>query len=147
MFELTPFGKSNSDIMKGDDYFNQFFRNFFGNSFPGFMNMAQSPFRVDIRETENAYLLEAELPGVDRDSVNVEFNNNYLTISARREDKTEKVTDNFVRRERHFGELKRSFYFDDIEEDKIEASFRDGMLRVALPKSIKGTKGKKIDIH
>jgi len=147
MFELTPFERGNNDLMKVGDSFNQLFRNFFGNNLSGFMDMAQSPFKVDIRETENAYLVEAELPGVDKDSVNVEFNNNYLTISAKREDKTENVTDNFVRRERHFGELKRSFYVDGIDEEKIEASFRDGMLRIALPKKVKGTKGRKININ
>lgn len=147
MFELTPFGRGNSNITRGDDYFNQLFRNFFGDNFAGLMDMNRSPFKVDIRETENSYLVEAELPGVKKEDVNIEFNNNYLTISAKREDKTENVTDNYVRRERHFGELKRSFYVDDIDENKIEASFNEGMVRVALPKQNKGTKGKRIDIH
>lgn len=147
MFELSPFRRGNNDMMHNDDYFNQFFKNFFGEGFTSLMDMTRSPFKVDVRETDNAYLVEAELPGVKKESINLDYNNKYLTISARREDKTENVTDNFVRRERHFGELKRSFYVDGIDEDKIEASFHEGMLRVVLPKQVKGNNGKRININ
>lgn len=147
MLEMTPFRKGNNDIARGDDYFNQFFRNFFGDNFAGFMEMNRSPFRVDIRESNDAYLIEAELPGVNKEDINVEYNNNYLTLSAKREDKATNVADNFVRRERYFGELKRSFYVDDIDENKIEASFKEGILRITLYKQSKGTQRKRIDIH
>jgi len=147
MLEMTPFRKGNNNIARGDDYFNQFFRNFFGDNFAGFMDMHQNPFRVDIRESNEAYFIEAELPGVKKEDINVEYNNNYLTLSAKREDKATNIEGNFVKRERHFGELKRSFYVDDIDENKIEASFKEGILRVVLYKQSKGTHGKRIDIH
>lgn len=147
MFELTPFRRSNNDIIKNDDYFNQFFKNFFQDGFTNLMDITKSPFRVDIKETDSSYLVEAELPGVKKEDINVEYNNNYLTISAKREEKIENTSDNYIKRERHFGELKRSFYVDGIDEDKVEASFSDGILKINLPKQIKGTQRKRIDIH
>lgn len=147
MFDIVPFGENSRDFAGIDNYFNRMARNFLDNDFMGIMDMNRSPFKVDIRETDNAYLVEAELPDVKKEGINVEYNNNYLTISAKRENKTENVTENFVRRERHFGELKRSFYVDGIDENKIEASYHEGMLRVVLPKSGNTKHGKKIDIH
>lgn len=147
MFDITPSGSDSGNMPRIDDYFNRFARNFFNNDFSGLMDMTRIPFKVDIRETNDAYLLEAELPDVKKDGIDVEYNNNYLTISAKREDKTDKVTDNFVRRERHFGQLKRSFYVDNVDEGKIEASYHEGMLRVVLPKLNDSKHGKRININ
>lgn len=147
MFDITPFGSDGNNMARIDDYFNRFAKNFFNNDFASLMDISRSPFKVDIRETDNAYLLEAELPDVKKEGINVEYNNNYLTISAKREDRTDKITDNFVRRERHFGQLKRSFYVDNVDENKIEASYHEGMLRVVLPKLENSKHGKKININ
>lgn len=133
MFEMTPFKSENNDIARVDNL-------------PGHMEMNQSPFTVDIRESDDAYLIEAELPGVKNEDINVGYNDNYLTLSAIREDKAASVSDNFVKRERHFGELKRSFYVDDIDENKIKTSFQEGILRVVLYKHSK-TQMRRIDTH
>lgn len=69
MFEMTPFRRENNGIARGDDYFNQFFRNFFGDNFDGLMEMNQSLFKVDIRESNDANLIEAELPGVKKENI------------------------------------------------------------------------------
>lgn len=95
--------------------------------------MNQNLFRVDIRETDNFYLVEAELRDIKNGDVSVEYSNNYMTISAEREYRKEDTTD-YIRQERYFGELRRSFYVDDIDESKVQASYHEGMLRVVLPK-------------
>jgi HSP20 family protein len=129
MFETTPFKRENNDIARGDNS-------------PGSMEMNQSPFIVDIRESGDSFLVEAELAGIRKEDINIEYNDNYLTLSAKREDKATNVSDNFVKHERHFGELERSFYVDDIDENKIETSFEEGILRVVLYKKPKqGRKG------
>lgn len=133
MSETTPFKRENSDMAGGDN-------------FAARMEMDQNPFIADVRESDDAYLIEAELPGIRKEDIDVDYKDNYLTLSARREDKAANVSDNFVKRERHFGDLKRSFYVDDIDESRIETSFQDGILRVVLYKhSI--TRMKRMDPH
>lgn len=150
MFDLVPFRRNNNSLSRKGDYFDEFMNNFFGDDFlapVNFMGMSNG-FRVDLRENENSYTVEADLPGVNKDSINVEYKNNYLTVSTKREDNYEDKKDNYLRRERRYGEFKRCFYIDNVKEDKIEASFKDGVLKINLPKSESGViKSRKIDIQ
>ena len=133
MADMVPVNKGGL-FKRGEDFLDNLFNeDFFAIPFEkmGF------GFRVDLKENENAYLVEAELPGVNKDSIDVEFKNNYLTISAKREEKTEEKKEIYVRKERKYGELVRSFYIDNVDEEKITASFAEGILKVELPKSEK----------
>ena len=88
------------------------------------------------------------MPGIKKEAINIEYDNDYITVSAKRDNSVEDKKDNYVRRERHYGEFKRSFYINNIEAEKIEASFTDGVLNIKLPKLTKGmVNKKKIDIH
>lgn len=146
MFEMVPSRKNNRLKRKGN-YGDTFVDEFFDDNFfsPALMN---NSFNVDVKETENSYLIEADLPGVNRESIDLDYENNYLTISAKRDSTVEEKGDNYVRRERRYGELKRSFYVDNVEENKIDAVFSDGVLKITLPKQEKVRPNKrKIDIH
>lgn len=146
MFEMIPFRKNN--VTRRDDFFTPFFKNFFEDDFFTAMSNVQSNFKVDLKETEENYLVEADLPGIKKEAINVDFENNYLVITAKREDSVEDKKENYVRRERHYGEFKRSFYIDNVDENNINASFNDGVLKITLPKLAKGNdKKKKIDIQ
>ncbi|MPM46536.1 18 kDa heat shock protein [bioreactor metagenome] len=146
MFEMIPFRKNN--VTRRDDFFTPFFKNFFEDDFFTAMSNVQSNFKVDLKETEENYLVEADLPGIKKEAINVDFENNYLVITAKREDSVEDKKENYVRRERHYGEFKRSFYIDNVDENNINASFNDGVLKITLPKLTKGNdKKKKIDIQ
>ncbi|MDT8719278.1 Hsp20/alpha crystallin family protein [Clostridium sp. 19966] len=147
MFDLVPF-RRNGLIKKGDDFFNNFLSNLFDEDFESPTSFMGNSFKVDMREDENKYVVEADLPGMNKDAINIEYANNYLVISAKREDSVEDKKDNYIRKERHYGEFKRAFYVDNIDESKIEASFKDGVLRVNLPK-VEGYKKntKRIDIQ
>lgn len=147
MFDMVPFRKNNS-IARGDA-FDNFVNSFFNDDFfaPVNVNGFGKGFKVDLKENENYYVVEADLPGINRDAIDVDYNNNYLTISAKREDSREDKNENFVRQERSYGEFKRSFYVDNVDKNGITASFKDGVLKVELPKSEKGQDhGTKIDI-
>ncbi len=147
MFELVPFRRNN--LRKRDNYFNEVFNNFFDDDFfnkP--FSVMENPFKVDLKETEDSYLVEADLPGVNKEAIDLTYDNNYLTISAKRDDVIEENKENYVRRERHYGEFKRCFYVDNVDENKIQASFENGVLKIDLPKLNKGKdSSKKIDIH
>ncbi|KZL89300.1 heat shock protein Hsp18 [Clostridium magnum] len=146
MFHMVPFKKN--DLMRRDDFFSPLLKNFFSDDFLSTMHDLQGNFKVDLKETEQNYQLEADLPGIKKEDINIKFNNNYLVISAKRDESIEDNKENYVRRERHYGEFNRSFYIDNIDESKIDASFIDGVLRITLPKLTKGNdKKKKIDIH
>jgi HSP20 family protein len=99
---------------------------------------------VDVTETENGYEVVAELPGMDEKNIEVKVANGILTISGhKREEKEEKKKDYYVR-ERRFGSFERRFPVPDgIDLDKVEASFKKGVLTVTLPKTAEAQKAEK----
>jgi HSP20 family protein len=112
------------------------------------MTNINGSFKVDLKETDENYLVEAELPGIKKEAIDIDYSNNYLIIRAKREDSTDETKENYVRRERHYGEFNRSIYVDNVNENEIDAAFKDGVLKIVLPKITKGQDRKrKIDIH
>ncbi|HEY9055276.1 MAG TPA: Hsp20/alpha crystallin family protein [Rectinemataceae bacterium] len=92
---------------------------------------------VDVRENDNDYEIEAELPGVSEKDIRVEVKDGVLSLNAERasERKAEKDKGNWIIREREASSYFRSFTLpEDVEADKIEASFKDGVLKLTLPR-------------
>lgn len=146
MFDLVPFRKNLNTLLPRSDYFDQMINSFFNDSFTSPWGANQNSFRVDVKETDSSVMIEADLPGVKKDAIELTYDNNYLTISARREDSAENKDENLVRRERYYGEFSRSFYLDNVNQDQIKASFADGVLTINIPKSTPQRMNKKIDI-
>lgn len=136
MYDMVPFKRSISPNKRGD-YFNHFLDSFFDEDFFAPLSQFGSSFRVDLKETAESYQIEADLPGIPKDAINLEYADRYLTISAKREDVIEKNDHDYVRRERKFGQFQRSFYIDNVDESQICAEFKDGVLFVTLPKQDK----------
>ena len=93
--------------------------------------------KTDVRETDNSYELDIDLPGFKKDEVQVQVNNGYLTISASKGlDKEQKDNDGrYIRRERYAGTCSRSFYVGDgVTQDEIKAKFENGALMLTVPK-------------
>lgn len=91
--------------------------------------------KTDIREDENSYLLEVDLPGYSKDDIKIDITDGYLTINAKVEKEDKEDNKNYVRRERFTGEVSRSFYVgDDIKEDEVKANFKNGILTLEVPK-------------
>lgn len=146
MFDIVPWRKNNSIQSKGDEFQNMV-NSFFNDDFFNSVSIIKNNFSVDLKEDDNNYIIEADLPGVDKKDIDISYNNRYLNISARRESNLEENKDNYVRQERSYGEFKRSFYIDNIVEDKIYASFDNGVLNIKLPKLNKEiSETKKIEI-
>ena len=98
---------------------------------------SSSVMKTDVKETDEAYELEIELPGYRKEDVKAELKDGYLTISAQKtENKDEQdKAGNYIRRERFMGSASRSFYVGEIvEKNDIQAQFRDGILFVTVPK-------------
>jgi len=112
------------------------FDNFFGND--EFFAKKENLMKTDIKETDNKYIIEMDLPGFDKENINLELNNGYLEISAKQErEENEEENTKYVRKERFYGECSRSFYVgDDITEEDIDAEFKNGILIVNVPKKL-----------
>lgn len=93
-------------------------------------------FRTDIMEKENAYYVEAELPGFEKEDITIELDHNQLTIKAKRNqlEETKDEDNKMIRQERHYGEFVRQFYVDNIIEDQIKAKLENGLLKIEIPK-------------
>ena len=101
---------------------------------------AKNLMKTDVRETDNTYELDVDLPGFKKDEVQLDLKDGYLTISAAKgldkdpEDKKGK----YIRQERYAGACSRSFFVgEEIEPRDVSAKFEDGILRVSLPKRVK----------
>lgn len=106
-------------------------------------------FKADILDEGDNYILEAELPGFEKENINIEINEEKLSIEAKYQDEEVKDTKRFIRRERATGELiSRSFYLSNVKMDEIKADYNQGILRVTLPKKDTSLTGyKRININ
>jgi len=106
-------------------------------------------FRVDVKETDKEYIVEADLPGCDKNNINVSYDDGVLTIAASYEETAEEKDKNYIRRERRRGNFSRSLSIpEDVKADEIKASFKDGVLKVTLPKSgVAKLSGKVINVE
>ncbi|MBI2413838.1 MAG: Hsp20/alpha crystallin family protein [Deltaproteobacteria bacterium] len=92
---------------------------------------------VDIYETEDSVVLKAELPGVDRNNVSIEVNENTLTLKGERRQEKGLCEDNYHRMERFYGTFQRAFSLPySVDKHNITANFRDGVLKIAVPKAV-----------
>ena len=92
--------------------------------------------RTDIKEHKDKYTVEVDLPGFSKEDIDLSLNNGYLNIHAKTEKKDDKEDEGkFLHRERFYGECSRSFFVgDEIEEKDIEAEFKNGILKINIPK-------------
>lgn len=97
--------------------------------------------KTDIRETDDAYILEAEIPGFNKENIKIDYNNNVLTLSGVEEyesDEKDTETGKYIRRERSTQSFSRQYTFQDIKPNEITAAYKDGVLMVNLPKETPG---------
>jgi HSP20 family molecular chaperone IbpA len=92
---------------------------------------------TDVKEVENGYEIDMELPGFKKEEVTAELKDGYLTISAEHntENKEEKKKGNYIRQERYYGKYQRSFFVGEhVEQEDVTAKFEDGILKFFVPK-------------
>uniref|UniRef100_UPI0023F74018 Hsp20/alpha crystallin family protein n=1 Tax=Merdimonas faecis TaxID=1653435 RepID=UPI0023F74018 len=114
-----------------------FDREFWGRKNPLYGKHAKNMMKTDIREHEEGYELDIDLPGFKKDEINVQLDNGYLTISAAKGlDKDEQdKKGKYIRKERYAGAMQRSFYVGDVvAQEDVKAKFEDGILRLSIPK-------------
>ncbi len=104
--------------------------------------------KCDIYEKDGNYHIEMDVPGFKKEDISIEASDGYLTIKAEKnnENNEEDEDKNYIRRERSYGAYERSFYLGDLDQDKVEAEFKDGILKISVPKKEEVNNKKMIEI-
>lgn len=100
-------------------------------------NAYDHSFKLDIKETNNDYTVQVDLPGIKQEDIQLDYQNDALSITAKRQEETvvESNDHNYIKRERSFGSLHRSLYLPDVQVEAIKAIYKkDGTLDITLPK-------------
>lgn len=115
----------------------------FDNLFKGFFvrpmaveNQPQAQFRIDVKEDDGAYVVQAEIPGVKKEDINVTINGNQVTISAEvKREREDRQGEKVLRSERYYGKVYRGFSLaQDVDEASAQAKYNEGVLELRLPK-------------
>ncbi len=138
---------NNNDIMTRNKRDYDLFDSF-GDLFriPVFSREISHLMKTDIKEYENGYELEMDLPGYEKKDINIEINNGYLTITANKSENHEDNHKKYIRKERYYGNVSRSFYVGDIKEEDVCAKLENGTLCISFPKEKKVEEKKRIQI-
>ena len=124
-----------------DDFFDDDFMRFpvWSGRSPLYGKHAKNLMKTDVRETENAYEVDIDLPGFKKDEISVDLKDGYLSIRAAKGlDKDEKdKKGRYIRQERYAGACSRSFYVGDVKPEDVSAKYEDGILKLSMPKQAK----------
>lgn len=122
-----------------DDFFNDDFMRLpaWGRHDPLYGKHGKNLMKTDVRETEDTYEVDIDLPGFKKDEITVDLKEGYLTIQAAKGlDKDEQdKKGKYIRQERYAGACSRSFYVGDIKPEDVSAKYEDGILKISLPKA------------
>lgn len=151
MPRLLPFysGKSNLfDYPLNDlDAFDEAFKTFFKEKWPIMKKPDEETFKLDVRENNNEYIIDAELPGVDKEEISVQLDEGRLNITVKRIDNVENKNDDYIHKERHLSSTSRSIYLENTKSEGIKAKLDNGILNIVVPKEDKKVTSYNIDIE
>ena len=147
MFTPAIFTRNNNFWRDPFDDFNEMFPSFFDN---GDLEKSFSGFKTDVMEKDGNYVLQAELPGFNKEDIHVDLKDDILTISAshNEEKKEEDKNTRYIRKERHSASYSRSFRVANVTHEDIGATYKNGVLEVTFPKrdALPEKEAKKIEI-
>jgi HSP20 family protein len=140
----TPMGNLQSFQHEMNRMFNEFFG---GNGEAAGTGLSSWTPAVDIHETDDGFVIKAELPGVSKDDVSIDVHQNTLTLRGERKHEAEVKDEHYHRVERSYGSFQRSFTLPaTVDAEKAEASFKDGVLELRLPR-LESAKPRQIAIN
>ena len=148
MSSLIPFNRKRADLFSpGFEDFHNMLDDFFSEGWPFRRSLAGDTFKVDVLDKEKEYLVEAELPGVHRDEINLSLDDGRLTISVSKEECSEEENKNYIHRERRYSSMSRNIFLANADAEDIKAKLEDGVLAVTIPKKEKPDNSIKIEIE
>lgn len=100
-----------------------------------FFSKSSKLMKTDIKENENNYTIEVDLPGYSKEDIKITVDDGYLTVNANMSKENDDTTAKYVKRERYYGECSRSFYVgNNVETEDVKAAFHNGILKLEVPK-------------
>ncbi|MDD7306532.1 MAG: Hsp20/alpha crystallin family protein [Peptoniphilaceae bacterium] len=129
--------------------FDSMIDSFFNDDFLTRRSVYESSFKVDVSQTDDGYIVEAEVPGYSKDDISISLDDGKLVISAYKNEEVDKSDKekNFIHKERKSSQMSRSMYFPDVDEENIKASLNDGILEIKLGKNNVNETKKQIEIE
>lgn len=149
MANMKPYKRRNGSIYNyGYNDLNNMIDSFFNTS-PSTNSMANASFKVDISDEEDKYVIEAEMPGLEREDIDLTVDDNTITISVEKDEETDESDEekNYIHKERRTSKMKRSMSFVDMDEEKISAKLDKGILTIEVGKEKEEEKTKSIEIE
>jgi HSP20 family protein len=135
MFGLTPYNRNQVQKRGGRDLidFYSIFDDFLDDSLSK-RNLRNDTFKIDVKDQEKSYLIEAEMPGIKKDEVKLDYQENRLIIGVQKQEEINEEKDNYIHRERRSSSMQRAIHLNDIDAQNISAKLEDGMLKITVPK-------------
>ena len=137
MFGLTPLNRNQLQKRDGHDFidFYNMLDVFFNDSPFGFRAPETGVFKMDVKDQGNAYLVEAEMPGIKKEEIKLDYQNDYLIIKVEKNEEINEEKESYLHKERRSSSMQRSVYLKDIDAANVDAKLEDGVLKISLPKS------------
>ena len=149
MTKIIPFNRGSNSLIRasaGFDDFCSILDVFFNDNRTAAGNLQRNFFRTDVEEKENEYVVEAELPGIKKDEVELVFEDGSLCITVKRSEESNGEDKNFIHRERRVNSSGRRIRLENANFGEAKAKLEDGVLIVSIPKEIKSNESNKIEI-
>lgn len=121
-------------------------KNFFSDFFDDLITTDNNLMKTDIKEVDGRYEFLIDLPGYKKEDIKISIKNNYLTVEAVKEEILDEEKKDFIKKERHYGSISRSFYVGDVTMKDLKASYKDGTLKIDC-KKVTEEKTKYLDIE
>jgi len=147
---LIPFNRKNTNLTRADTGFDSLYNmldDFFNDSLAPSRNLLRDTFKIDIKETAREYQIEAEVPGIKKDEIGLNVENDELCISVNRVEEVNDENKNYIHRERRASSMSRRIRLANASLDEIKAKLEEGILTVTIPKYEKSDNSRKIEIE
>ena len=150
MAGLVPFNRKNSNLArtgKGYEDFYNMLDDFFSDSLLPGRSLLRDTFKIDIEETDSEFRVEAELPGVKKEEIDLGIEDDSLCISVNHSEEVSQDSKNYIHRERRLSSMSRRVRLANAKLDGITAKLEEGVLTVTVPKEEKANNARKIEIE
>ena len=147
MANLIPYGRGSRGLSTTgfEDFYNMLDDFFTDPWFSG--RGVREGFKLDVQRTDKDYLIEAELPGVNKDEVSLDLRDGTLSIAVNREESKNEENKNYIHRERRVSSMSRSVYLGDVDADAVSAKLDNGVLKVSVPIKTPVDNSRRIEIQ
>jgi len=149
MAGLIPFNRRNTQLAHSGTGFEDFYNmldDFFHDGLMPSRSLLRDTFKIDIEDRDGEYLIEAEVPGINKDEIDISIEADNLIVSINRSDETNKNGKNYIHRERRVSSMSRRVRLAGADLDNIKAKMEEGVLTITIPKDVKANTPRKVSI-